>query len=211
VTAAAKDVQLASLSVAPKYQPLNVPFKAQAVADKHGNPVWSGTRNCGQTCALMVMAYYNGTGKPTDADIKQVDDWLAKNEGEPIRDYKGSYTNKDEIATVAREYGGFTDSFADNKWDLQKLRSELDKGHPVIAAVWTDMTVGKPHEQHFMVVTGMDDKYVYVNDPGHTKGEQVKYTIEQFKKAWDSQNNAVVVIEPKSNGYQPPPQFSHLA
>ncbi len=36
---------------------------------------WSGTRNCGHACAVMMRAYYYGI-EPLPEHIIQVDDWL---------------------------------------------------------------------------------------------------------------------------------------
>ena len=64
----------------------------------------------------------------------------------------------------------------------------------MIVGTWTDMRVGYPHRRHFMVLAGMDNDFVFVNDPGKTKGKDNKYTIVQFEKAWSDQKCATVTI-----------------
>ncbi|HKQ03876.1 MAG TPA: LecA/PA-IL family lectin [Blastocatellia bacterium] len=172
---------------------LNVPFKAQVPPG-----TWAETNNCGQTCVLMVISYYKKT-VPTVADIKALDDWCT----ERFRDAKGNYNgvakNVSQLEIIAREYGAFVNSVAYYHWTLDDLHKELSLGHPVIVPCWTDMLVDPPHRRHFMVLIGIDDNYVYVNDPGHSAergGANHRYSISQFKKAWESQSSAVVLIHP---------------
>jgi hypothetical protein len=67
------------------------------------------------------------------------------------------------------------------------------------------MTVGGRNKPHFMVLIGMDDNFVYVNDPGKTHGANNKYTINQFMKAWQSQHSAVVTIHSQATTPCTPP------
>ena len=48
---------------------------------------WSQTRNCGETAAAMIFAYYNNQ-TPTEQDIRDIDDWFASHYSSfNIRDY----------------------------------------------------------------------------------------------------------------------------
>jgi predicted double-glycine peptidase len=180
---------------------LNVPFKSQVPPptsdkwpiNKKGIKVWPATKNCGQTCVLMVSSYYKQT-TPTEQDIKAIDDWLFQKFQDPVNGYLGTVTNTAKLATLATQFAGFADVATHSNWTLDDLKNELNQGFPVIVAVWTDMSVGSPHEQHFMVLVGMDDNFVYFNDPGKTNGKNNKYSIAQFLKAWQNQHSAVVTI-----------------
>ncbi|MCK4359364.1 MAG: C39 family peptidase [Candidatus Cloacimonetes bacterium] len=109
--------------------PLYVLFKAQVPPG-----IWSETKNCGQTSALMVFCYYNAT-TPTEQGIKNIDDWLYQKYGDPINNYNGSETNTTKLEELAKEYGEFTNSYKANDWDIERLKQEIDAGHPVIVAV----------------------------------------------------------------------------
>jgi predicted double-glycine peptidase len=186
---------------------LDVPFKSQVPppssdkwsVDKKGNKVWPATKNCGQTCVLMISSYYKQTA-PTEQDIKTIDDWLFQTFNDPVNDYLGSITSTDKLVKLATDFAGFTDVAKHSDWTLDNLKDELNQGFPVVVAVWTDMSVGGKHEQHFMVLVGMDDDFVYVNDPGKTKGKNNKYSIARFKTAWENQHSAVVTIHSKISG-----------
>lgn len=169
---------------------LDVPFLPQVPP---GN--WTETRNCGQTSAIMVFAYHNGQ-TPEAQDIRDVDDWLFTRFGDSIRNYNGDYTDVDKLTTLAQEYGGFPDSEFHRQWSIDDLRGELENGNPVIVAVRLYMSTDKLG--HFMVLRGIDDNYVYVNDPGRSvasgQGENKRYTQTQFLESWNTQNRACVTI-----------------
>src|SRR4029077_7054765 len=130
---------------------------------------WSTTDNCGQTSVLMVASYFKQS-VPTAQDISAVDDWMLQNLGSPLNNYNGSPTSTTQLATVASGYFGFTQSTHQASWTITDLQNELNHQRPVIVAVWTNMIVDpSTQRRHFMVLRGMDDNFVYVNDPGHTK------------------------------------------
>jgi uncharacterized protein YvpB len=154
---------------------------------------WKLTNNCGQASVAMVLAFYNHT-TPTRQDISAIDDWLFQRFGDPLNNYNGSPTNTTKLTTLAREYGNFPGASHYSGWTITDLKKRLNVGHPVIVAVWTKMIIGT--RRHFMVLIGMDDSFVYFNDPGLTSGSNKRYTISQFLTAWQNQQSAVVSIEP---------------
>ncbi|MDM8523690.1 C39 family peptidase [Desulfococcaceae bacterium HSG8] len=169
---------------------LNIPFISQVPPGD-----WNNTKNCGQTCCAMIFAYYNGT-VPTEQDIKKIDDWMYENYGDSVNNYNGSYTTVDKLAKLAKDYGGFQNSEARRQWNMSDLQNELDNDHPVIVAIRLNMeTTGIGH---FMVLRGMDDNYVYVNDPGKSlasgHGKNKRYTRTEFSDSWNTQNKACVTI-----------------
>jgi hypothetical protein len=82
----------------------------------------------------MLMCYLNGTF-PTEEGIKDIDDWLYEEYGDPINNYNGSVTNTMKLESLAKEYGNFYGSYRDSGWDLTDLRLQIDNQQPVIAAV----------------------------------------------------------------------------
>ncbi|GEM_PF-646607 len=169
---------------------------------KQANPpgTWSYTRNCGQTCYLMVECYLNGT-IPSAEGIKSIDDWLDTSYGDPVRDYNGSYTTTAKLVDLAREYGNFKNAERHSGWSLDQLRDELDQGYPVIVGVYTRMNTssGVPH---FMVLVGIEGDDVYVNDPGRDadyNGHNKVYSLDAFLGAWGEMGYSAVTIHRNDN------------
>jgi len=176
---------------------LNVPFKSQVPPGD-----WDLTNNCGQTCFLMIFSYYKRI-TPTEEGIKAIDEWLYKNfpksHPDPIlNNYNGSPMNTSEIVSLAKGYGGFPDSNWHSGWSLQKLQEELERGYPVIVAVYYPSPRDpKIYIYHFLVVTGMNEEIVRVNDSGRKskeKGRGITFPREDFERYWAGQGNACVTI-----------------
>lgn len=178
---------------------LSVPFKAQVPPGS-----WAQTKNCGQACLVMVFSYYNGTIPRVD-DIKQIDEWLRERYGDPINGYNGSVTNTAKLEAAAKEYGGFTRSYKDSGWNLERLKRELDAGHPVIVAVIAGKLPNRGYEWaggHFVVAIGYDEKYIICNDPGTSWGNRKYYLQDHFHAAMTAQGGAVVVVLPTTASKQ---------
>jgi len=173
---------------------LDLPFKSQLPP----GTLWKDTRNCGQTSFLMIDAYYNGS-IVEEQDIKDLDDWIEIKLGDNKRNYYGNYTSIEKLGKIANEYSNYSEDkiLVNAKLDIDALEENLEKDVPILIDVYTNMLkYGQDDARHFMVLTGIDDEYVYVNDPGKTKGKNNKYTIEQFKKAWAVNGNQALVILP---------------
>ncbi|MDP3057401.1 MAG: NosD domain-containing protein [bacterium] len=186
--------------------PLEVLFKAQVP------PGTTGTQNCGQTSSLMVFSYYNGT-IPTEQGIKDIDDWLNKTYGkkQPINNYNGAATTTSILEVLAKEYGGFTDSYQDKGWTIDKIKQEIDSGHPIIVSITAKYLSNRGYnyaDGHFVVVTGYNATHIIVNDPGTSKGSSKYYLNSEF---WDAMTcksaencnarragGSVVVVMPKT-------------
>jgi hypothetical protein len=82
-----------------------------------------------------------------------------------------------------------------------------DTNHGVIAyidssEVWdgVDDDFGKQEGEglkldHAVVVTHVDDDYVYLNDPGTPNGQQLRVPRDEFMDAWDDSNHTMVVTD----------------
>jgi len=174
----------------------------------------------------MIASYYAGT-TPTEEEIEQIDTWMGSRFGYHLTGDNPSSPSGNDLATLAKEYdwsglfgiAGFQLPTAQRyaNWHISQLQQELAGGYPVIVAVYTTMDPDFGHK-HFMVLVGMDDNFVYVNDPGKNDpttptdtGASVTacpaaaaqhhrcYTISDFIYAWQQNaNNAVVVIHPNA-------------
>ncbi|ETR69943.1 MAG: hypothetical protein OMM_03594 [Candidatus Magnetoglobus multicellularis str. Araruama] len=178
---------------------LAVPFIAQSPPGD-----WDNTRNCGPTSYLMIYTYYKNT-IPTVQDIKNLDDWLFENEDLPINNYNGSYTTCDILKRLSINHGGFSETEVHRDWTMEGLISELQKGYPVIVAVRLRMSSKVTTSNgHFMVLRGIDQNYVYVNDPGRSlgsgHGKNKKYSKQEFVASWNTQGRACVTIHSELSG-----------
>lgn len=164
---------------------LDVPFLPQVPPG-----TWSGTRNCGNACAVMMRAYYYGI-EPIPEHIIQVDDWLNARYGLSVNNYNGDWTNCFQIRTWLESEGVTTKVGMGN---LERARTMLSEGNPFLAAVYSNMNPNGG-AKHAMLVVGIDSTKVYVNDPGKVNGANNSYPISQFLSAWSTQGNWYVALD----------------
>ncbi len=153
---------------------LPIPFVSQMGpgADAHRN-------DCGAACAVMLLRAYLGKKMTPD-------EFYTKNglQGD-------SLISAGQIIDGMARQGLLSESRPGLA--LQNLFTYLSMGKPLIAllryktlkdAGLTQATFEGPH---FVVVTGIDSKYVYVNDPlfeDPADGEARAYPFDLFWKAW---------------------------
>ncbi|OGH84890.1 MAG: hypothetical protein A2493_01440 [Candidatus Magasanikbacteria bacterium RIFOXYC12_FULL_33_11] len=171
---------------------IDVPFIAQYPPGTD----WYHTKNCGPTSYLMIDSFYTSRLLIVDT-IKSMDDWLFDKYGFPVNNYNGSLTDTKDIFNIALNFGDFYEEDVVKTRSLKDIKDAVNKGIPVIVAVYTNMRENGDYDiGHFMVLTGMTDDTVYVNDPGKTNGKNMSYTLDQFKSAWALQNNAALIFYP---------------
>lgn len=80
---------------------------------------------------------------------------------------------------------------------LEMLEESLLKGFPVIIGVETYMGTSESSVGHWMLLVGLDDKKVYVRDPGRTSESdgRTSYTHAQFISAWATQGYAAIFFQ----------------
>jgi len=62
---------------------------------------------------------------------------------------------------------------------LKNLRRAIDDRHPVILGCMADL--GSDRDRHYIVLVGIDDKYIYIRDP-YPEGRPPKVRIKEFRK-----------------------------
>lgn len=168
---------------------LDVKFISQA--EPPGD--WDYSVNCGQTCCVMVEAYYKGIS-PTSDRIKDVDDWLYSKYKYPVNDYNGSKTDVYILQSVLKDMMGFQNVSIYSAQTTQNIKDYLDAGKLVIVPVTKVYELSTT--PHFILAKGYDDTYLYFNDPGRnsTKGPQAKYTYNDFNNGiWQAKKSLVVI------------------
>ncbi len=178
---------------------LDCPWLSQQFAEvTEENP---STLNCGPTSVVMAAACIDGF-TPETQDIVDVITWMEEN----IDDYNyGSVTNALQLSDTMSWYYDITarpfkDSY--EPLSLQDIYGALEDSDPTLVFTsWqgdneTDvMTSGSAHA---MLIVGMNQKYVVVNDPGPWDadfGAYHEYTIESFQQRWLSDAGVRFLVE----------------
>jgi predicted double-glycine peptidase len=102
--------------------------------------------------------------------------------------WQGTYCGN--ILTAAKN-NGFKGSYQKENMTIDSLKAITESGRPVIANVNTQGYWGSGH---YMVVTGIKDGKVYVNDPW--QGGQRTYSFASFKAQWATRNERAIVVQP---------------
>lgn len=161
--------------------PLDVPYFYQRDS-KTGH----GERMCFSSAMAMALEYVDPEG--IDGD----DDWWLR---EVLK--RGDTVSSTAQVATARSLGFDVEFHMDGT--EQDLLDQLDRGIPIPVGILHKGHVSKPTGGgHYIVLTGYDEKYFYVNDPmgeldligggyprsGHGKGGGLKYTRKNTLKRW---------------------------
>lgn len=154
---------------------LNVPLFRQ------DDPQWSkeklgystkgstiGSAGCAITSISMVFKYYG-----VQTDPKKLNTWLKANNGYSGGDVKWEIApgiSKGKIKYIGRI------DYTHVPADLNKIKSEIKNGNPVIAQV-----KAKSGKDHFVVITGYSGSTYYINDPLKGKSELSYYNKDPAK------------------------------
>jgi len=152
---------------------LDVPIRTQL--DPANGP--NGTHYCAPTCLAMVLEYH-GIKLSTKEVAKLCN-----------TDTKGT-TYSDDMLNAAKKLG-LNGSFAGGGANIDWLKSTTASGIPVI--VYVDTRSYGMADGHCMVVTGVKDGYVYVNDPW--TGKQLRYGTAAFNAIWTTRSYYGVVVK----------------
>ena len=123
-----------------------------------------------------------------------LDEWLADKYGDQYLEENGYFTSTTQLERATRSYYHRFHVMALRKTPISILISELRRGRPIIVAVRLNMSSNPAILGHFMVLTGISNNHVWVNDVGRSAGKYLKFTREQFEASWDTQNRAAVIF-----------------
>ncbi len=189
-------------------QTLDVPYISQFESGPDGNNV-----NCGPASYLMLKAFHYHIDIAPNHDtawsnLKNMIDWMGPQYPDNIsnidgynpprygRDkYTGDYTDNKQMKQLLEKEGNFSVEYI--KPTLEALRSELADGNPVLVVVSSQGgnnsipgTMKQGSVQHWMLVVGIDEDYVYANDPGRTwlyetYAHKRSFTRKSFLDEWE--------------------------
>lgn len=175
--------------------------------------------HCSLASSLMVFDYFKGMTSSTqrtaaDAEKKLIEyqqNYFMKKRA-PFRRRtsigQGGYYSF-EIDSLARYYENMVSAEHFQQKDYRILKNYIDSGIPVLVNVrYTGAIRGlrSGTRGHWMVLRGIDDKYVWVNDPGRSpsmrsKGENIRYPIKKqagnpsyFDGCWTGR---YIIVTPK--------------
>jgi predicted double-glycine peptidase len=152
---------------------LDVPFVKQ---EKDG---------CGAASIAMVMQYWQQqrsqpAGSDADAILIQHLLYSAKARGIYASDMERYFREK-----------GFRTFTIRGEWE--DLKQHLDKGRPLIVALKPE---GGRAPLHYVVVTGMDQQVVMVNDPAQRK--LLKQDRSSFERQWSAADKWTLLALPQT-------------
>lgn len=206
-----------NISIAPNNIPvapnnISIPWYSQKIA---GYPY----THCSLASSLMVFDYFKGMTADAqrsvaDAEKKLIEyqrDYFMKKRA-PFRRRtsigQGSYYSF-ELDSLARYYENMVSAEHFQQKDYKILKSYINRGIPVLVNVrYTGATRGlRPGPRgHWIVLRGIDDKHVWVNDPGRSpamrdKAENICYPIKKqpgnpsyFDGCWTGR---FIIVTPK--------------
>ena len=133
---------------------------------------------CLPACARMVLAYWGQS--VTESRLARI--LNTKTFGTPI----SNTTRLIRLGFVVEHYS----------LELDQLYAYLSTGIPVIARVWTGLlTYWTVPTSHVVVVVGIDDANVYVNDPSFAVHPQC-VALNSFLAAWGEYDATAVIVYP---------------
>ena len=140
------------------------PWKAQLLGESSNEIQMAG---CALTSLSMVLKYYG-----VDTDPGRLNQWLKDNSGFMY----GSAIVWSKAAEMGSgiQYIGKQDFEGDA--DLERIKSEIDSGYPVIARM------GYQGTSHYAVICGYQGDTFYLNDPWY---EDPGHTIDRVVKQGD--------------------------
>ena len=133
---------------------------------------------CLPACVEMVLGYWG---------IEQAQTKLAK----ILQTVPGAGTSGSKINLLASKHL----NVIYESGELPDLRRALENEIPPIVLVWTgELPYWKITTPHAVVVTGISDESIWLNDPAEEKPD-VQVTIGNFYLAWDVMANLYALLQ----------------
>lgn len=164
------------------------------------------SRNCGQTCSLMIDGYYRHYA-PTAANLNSLDWWLVGRYGgayAPANSHDTWFGGTNPLGNVIGSYFGYAYYYqnAGSVDDLSRLFTAVRNGVPVIVGVLESggMLSTSSGYAHWVILVGyeQDTGEVIINDPGtsySSKGYFHHYPISYFDASWRTQGRIWAPVE----------------
>lgn len=168
---------------------LNVPFLKQVPPGD-----WANTKNCGQTCLVMLGGYFNGT--PVNSSrITAHNSWLAMYTGDSrYNQANGWYTSDTLLRDMLAQYHGLGSARYYGSTP-QDVVNQLTYGRPCIVGVRISggRLVSSGGVAHWALVVGWDGDII-VNDPGSSSGNHRRYSIATFDASWATSGRKYIPV-----------------
>lgn len=178
---------------------LAVPFSAQAP-----NGTWTAPYDeaCEEASIIMVEHFILGSGlsrQSADQEIVSLTSFVSQ------MGYGVDISAADMANIIENYYNRRTKVYTGQEVSIENIKLLVAQGYPVIVP-FAGQNVGNKHyvapgpPYHVAVITGYDENYFYVNDPGTQFGESYKYDQVVFTNAihdWGGSKNSITQ-SPKS-------------
>ena len=177
--------QAAIASVLKYFQPeVNYSFKEleKMSAKKEGLWTWP---------TQMILNLLNKGFEIIDVDdfdiakfVKDGEDYLKEKYGKEVADKQIKYSDIKQEQTLYAQYFKLK-KHSQRVPTLKEMSSIINNGSLIICNINARMLSNKGgYSAHSVVLFGIDDKFVYLHDPGLPPLPNRKVTIEDFNKAW---------------------------
>ncbi len=179
--------------------------------------------HCSLASSLMVFDYYKGYTVDRQRGAREAEQKLVEYQKEYFMKKRAPFRRRTSIAqggyyafeidSLSRYYEDMVSAEIFTNKDYKVLKEYIDQGIPVLINVrYRSSTTGliPGNHGHWMVLRGMTDTHVWINDPGRStdmrsKGENRKYPIRRergnpswFDGCWTGR---FIVITPKDRSY----------
>lgn len=168
---------------------LNVPYLRQWPPGDKDN-----TKNCGQTCAVMLGGYYNNSPLGS-TQITAQNTWLATYTGDfRFNQANGWYTSLYQQKALLEQKHNLHTSYPSCS-TLEQLINIVASGKPCIVGVMIKEgnLVSSGGIAHWAIVVGWNGN-VIVNDPGSSYGNHRSYSVAAFNASWATQGRQYMSV-----------------
>jgi predicted double-glycine peptidase len=132
-------------------------------------PYWSQDKNhytCGPICIRMVLSFLEGKRLNKKEYLQILESTM---NGDPTKE---SGTSELKFKRAIKERGcKYRTIYGENG-----IAKALESKHPAIVSCWMTDEYGDRY-RHYIIVTGRDDKYFYINDPSNGKSGKIQKKI----------------------------------
>ena len=154
---------------------------------------WSKTMSCGPAALNMAGAYHYRVPIRQEEYIRKINRYLGKRD---IDNCLPGGTSVHDLARAAKAVNGLPATYVETNWNLDRLRQRIDRGQPVVVAVWAGHLPNRGYSYakgHFVLVVGYDGQNIVCHDPGTRNGAARRYRNQQFMAAMAVFRGSVVV------------------